>query len=500
MLLACVIAGYSSTAEKTKQADNTAQVETEQGGNSLEEQEFEVDAYEDVTALVKDYYKYYAKGDVDSLEKIAYPISDTEKSYIKMFSKHVDKYSDIKCYTKKGVSEGEFAASVRLNMKFKGVKTEAPGLDFFYIRTDEKGNYYIDNAYGEFNQSNQENTLDQSISALVDEFEQDSDVIALQKEVQAAYNDAIESDPDLESMVAKTQEAISDWVTVIGKQDKKTDASDESTDAEGKDTDKKDAEEKDTKADDANTEEDTKADDTNTKEENKDNETKTEEKTRTIYAKTAVNLRKKGSTDSKVLDTVKKGAKLTMYGNSKDGWCKVSYKGQTGYVMKKYVVFDKAELEKAEEKTRTMYAKTAVNLRKKSSTDSKVLRTVKKGAKLTMYGNSKDGWCKVSYKGDTGYVRREYIVTSKSKIKNSSKQESKNENNKEENKSIFIPEGKKIELSQTVNVRAAMNAESELVGVAYRGEVVTVVMSYTDGWTKVLWNDITGYIKSEYLQ
>ena len=91
-------------------------------------------------------------------------------------------------------------------------------------------------------------------------------------------------------------------------------------------------------------------------------------------------------------------------------------------------------------------------------------------------------------------MMRKYLVTSKSKIKSD---ENKSDNTDEV---IYIPEGKRIELSQTVNVRAAMNADSELVGVAYKGEVVTVVMSYDDGWTKVLWNDITGYIKSEFLK
>ena len=44
-----------------------------------------------------------------------------------------------------------------------------------------------------------------------------------------------------------------------------------------------------------------------------------------------------------------------------------------------------------------------------------------------------------------------------------------------------IPEGKKIELSQTVNVRAAMSAESELVGVAYKGEAADIVFQLVGG-------------------
>jgi uncharacterized protein YgiM (DUF1202 family) len=57
-----------------------------------------------------------------------------------------------------------------------------------------------------------------------------------------------------------------------------------------------------------------------------------------------------------------------------------------------------------------------------------------------------------------------------------------------------------IELSDATNIRSEMSETSSKVGTAYKGEKVKVVMSYSDGWTKVTWNNKTGYIKTSLLQ
>ena len=63
-----------------------------------------------------------------------------------------------------------------------------------------------------------------------------------------------------------------------------------------------------------------------------------------------------------------------------------------------------------------------------------------------------------------------------------------------------IPEGTVIKLEKTVNVREKMSTDSKKVGVVYAGEKVTVIMSYTDGWTKVKWDGKTGYVRTDLLQ
>ena len=60
-----------------------------------------------------------------------------------MFSERVEKYKNIKCYTKEGLDKDSYIVSVTMDMKFPKIKTTIPSLETFYVRTDDKGNLYI---------------------------------------------------------------------------------------------------------------------------------------------------------------------------------------------------------------------------------------------------------------------------------------------------------------------------------------------------------------------
>ena len=53
----------------------------------------------------------------------------------------------------------QYLVSVSMEIKFTGVDTTAPGLDFFYVRTNDDGTLYIDNLYSQYNLANQELSL-----------------------------------------------------------------------------------------------------------------------------------------------------------------------------------------------------------------------------------------------------------------------------------------------------------------------------------------------------
>ena len=55
-----------------------------------------------------------------------------------------------------------------------------------------------------------------------------------------------------------------------------------------------------------------------------------------IITASSLNIRAKASTESKVVGTVKKGAKVTINGSS-GSWYKIKSGSKTGYVAKKYV-------------------------------------------------------------------------------------------------------------------------------------------------------------------
>lgn len=490
ILLAVVV----STSNKVSGGKDPKEPEVTQGSTGTDDQggseKLEENAYPQINKLFQDYYNYYAQGDTESIGKIAFPISDTEKSYIKCVSELVDAYEDIDCYTKKGLAEGEYIVSVVVQIRYKDMQTTIPNLDTFYVRTDDKGNSYIDNAYSSSNESLVENKTNLEVNTLLTEFSQDEDILKLVKDVQKKYDEALEKDEELKKMATVTmQEVLAEWVASFTPQTA-TDEEDGKKD-KPKDTDSKtdDGQKADASNDDGQNDGNTgNASSGQTDSGKPDNSA--QEKTRTAYAKTKVNMREKASTSSDILQTLNAGTKVTIYGTSKDGWFKVKCKGKTGYISKEYIVSDPS---KVEVQKRVAYAKTGVNLRKKPSTDSDVVKTLDAGTKVMIYGKSKDGWFRIRSKGKFGYVKKEFIVSSKSKVESSSQTDTPS-------RTTYLNEGDRITLTQSVNIRTSMSETADRVGLAYQGDVVTVIMSYAEGWTKVSWNGQTGFAKTEFLK
>lgn len=190
---------------------------------------FEQDAYEAVDDLIINYFTAYANGDVATLETLAHPITANEKSYITVCSEYFEAYQNISCYTKSGLTKGSYLVSTYYELKFYGVETVAPGLEFFYIETDANGNLYINNRYSAYNRERMEQEMDPDIYSIYVLFGQQDDVTALRENVQAQYEVAMNSDVNLVNMLGTTfPAAINDWKQMIALQDASSEDSTES--------------------------------------------------------------------------------------------------------------------------------------------------------------------------------------------------------------------------------------------------------------------------------
>lgn len=387
---------------------NCTEPKMRQGGDGVDgtegtiEEPYQVDAYENVNALIGQYYTAYAAGDVATLATLATPISTNEQSYITLFSQYVDEYQNIKCYTKSGLDANSYLVSVSMEIKFTGVDTTAPGLDFFYVRTNDDGALYIDNLYSQYNLANQENALDTSVQSLIYEFENNSDVMELQNEIQTRYDNALAADSNLSVMIQTTiPGAISEWVAQVKQS---TEVADQTTGVTDETTDQNEM----TEETPAETTEDT------------------TQQTETLATTDRVNIRKAADASSDKLATVDAGTVVTRTGVDGD-WSIIDYNGETGYIKNEFLTYDLP-----------------------SATDNNETE-------------------------ESGVESEETTV-------------------------VNISEGTEIILQDTVNIRSGMSETADRIGTAYRGEKVTVVMSYAEGWTKVKWNGETGYIKSSLLQ
>ena len=180
------------------------------------EEAYQENAIPAVNELITNYFNAYAAGDITTLQTLATPITANEQSYIGVISQYIEGYQDINCYTKSGLDSNSYLVSVSLDVKFMDIETPAPGLYFFYVRTNGDGGLYIDNLYSEYNLSRQESALDTSIRNLITTFYNSTDVIELQNEIQQKYDAALSSDENLLNLCATTiPNAITEWRNTI---------------------------------------------------------------------------------------------------------------------------------------------------------------------------------------------------------------------------------------------------------------------------------------------
>lgn len=61
-------------------------------------------------------------------------------------------------------------------------------------------------------------------------------------------------------------------------------------------------------------------------------------------------------------------------------------------------------------------------------------------------------------------------------------------------------QNRETRVTESVNVRAQASTESERLALAYQGDPITQIESYADGWSKVEYKGLTGYVKTEFLE
>lgn len=360
------------------------------------EQTSEVDAFEEVNTLVSEYYTAYAAGDLDTLTTLANPVSANEQSYIALFSQYVDEYQNVKCYTQNGLDANSYMVSVAMEIKFTGVEKAAPGLDFFYIRTNDEGKLYIDNLYSQYNFTNKDNALDTSVENLINEYMATTDMIALKSEIQANYDAAVASDESLSTMIDSTiPDAINQWMIQVKAENAQqvaegTEAVEETTEV------------------------------TEETQQPEQNEETTEQTTEKLATTDRVNVRAEANTDSEKLGTLEAGTVVTRTGVDGD-WSIIDYNGTTGYVKNEYLTYDVSEVQENEDDSAESEEETGnssnltegteirlqntVNIRSGMSETADRIGTAYAGEKVTVVMSYAEGWTKVKWNGETGYIK-----------------------------------------------------------------------------------------------
>lgn len=235
---------------------------------------------------------------------------------------------------------------------------------------------------------------------------------------------------------------------------------------------------------------------------------------------TALRLRSGPSTGSATVDTGYDEEVVVVLGKSGE-WYKVIYNLQEGYMHEAYLEVTSVENVELGYGRINAYC---VNLRSGPSTSSSIVTQAYEGAKGYILGFN-DGWYKILYNDQTCYVRSDLMDLTEIPYENrDSKNEPKYfrggeaigttpekpvedpapetpekpsvpETPSNEEKSFF---GTAVVKASALHLREKASTGSKSLGMAYRGETVTVTAK-TDAWYKVEYAGKTGYMHGDYL-
>lgn len=121
-----------------------------------------------------------------------------------------------------------------------------------------------------------------------------------------------------------------------------------------------------------------------------------------------------------------------------------------------------------------------VNVRSADNENADRLGVVNEGTQLICLEQRSNGWSKVEFNGEDGYIKTEFL-------KELGGDDSGNSN------------VAKATIKETVNVRSSASTSGEKLGLAYAGESYEIVESAKNGWIGIKFNGKTGYVKTDYV-
>ena len=198
------------------------------------------------------------------------------------------------------------------------------------------------------------------------------------------------------------------------------------------------------------------------------------EKSDTVYVTgNSVNLRQGAGTEYDVIVSLSKGTELKRTGVTDNGWSRVEYNGETGYLSSSYVSTDKPAAS-VTEKDGTVVVTTAANLRTEPSESGDVIAIANADVELKRTGVTDNGWTRVEYNGQEAYVHSSLL--------------------KDKDTSSVTEESGTLTVATTSNIRKGPGTGYDVLATVDAGTTLTKTGKTDDGWYRVTYNNETGYI------
>ncbi len=197
IVIAAVIGGVIYNFRNRSSAGSNSSSEPSisvEASNSLEHNK-----YPEINELISNYRKAILDEDAELLKKVYNTDVDVNARILEGSSSIIESYNNTQYYTKAGMADGEYVAFVYDELKIRDIKTAAPNLSVFYIKSAEDGSKYI--YRGEYNSQSGTFTMDEQTQSYIDSLYNESDVMELIASVNEKMEAACGKDSDLAAFI-----------------------------------------------------------------------------------------------------------------------------------------------------------------------------------------------------------------------------------------------------------------------------------------------------------
>ena len=323
-----------------------------------------------IVSMIDAYYTACAQGDIESVRKIINHLDETKALFISAKSEYVEDYLDKVVYSKPGPKPDSYLLYVYYKMKFVGFEDTVSGMDLYYACKNADGSYYLNDA-----------ELSDEEKAYIDKASSQEDVVELNNRVEVECKDTLTKNEELFLYIQEVlKEAQKTTGEAIANQMKEEQPEDTQT-PEGENGEVPEV----------------------TPAPVENNAT-----TEPVYAKatTTVNVRASDSEQADKVDKVTAGTKVEVLEQKVNGWSKVKIGKAEGYIKSEYLqLLNTASKEPV---VGTVTATSNVNVRTAASETAERLGVLAGGEVVDLLGRE-NGWCKINYNGQIGYVKEDFV-------------------------------------------------------------------------------------------
>ena len=139
-------------------------------------------------------------------------------------------------------------------------------------------------------------------------------------------------------------------------------------------------------------------------------------------------------------------------------------------------------------------ANDTVNIRSEASKTGETVGSASAGDSFKLISEEGE-WYKIEYQGKEAYVFAEFFVKEEKPAGTAGSDEGSSKSDTE-NKDVKAGTYK---ANDTCNIRKESSTNSESLGLVYSGESVEVLENAGNGWVKIKYGNITGYVMKEFL-